>query len=376
MGKIELNHITKTYEKDVTAVKDFNLEIEDGEFIVLVGPSGCGKSTMLRMIAGLEEITDGEFKMDGRLMNDIPPKNRDIAMVFQNYALYPHMSVYDNMAFALKMRKFKKEEIRRRVTEAAKVLGLEEYLKRKPRALSGGQRQRVALGRAIVRDAKLFLMDEPLSNLDAKLRFQMRAEISKLHHRLKTTTVYVTHDQTEAMTMATRIVIMKDGVIQQVGSPKEVYDFPANQFVGGFIGSPAMNFFEGLIEDGAFVTHDGIRLALPSTKAQELKSAGYTEGTRMTMGIRPENVTLQPPGFSGESLMPIESEVIVSELTGAETLLYSKLGDQDLIARIDSGLDLRTGDKVTLAYDMELAHFFDSASGERLRLGEDAGISI
>ncbi|MET3574252.1 ABC transporter ATP-binding protein [Bhargavaea ullalensis] len=376
MAKIELAHISKTYEKDVTAVKDFNLEIEDGEFIVLVGPSGCGKSTMLRMIAGLEEITDGEFKMDGRLMNDVPPKNRDIAMVFQNYALYPHMSVYDNMAFALKMRKFKKDEIRRRVTEAAKVLGLEEYLKRKPRALSGGQRQRVALGRAIVRDAKLFLMDEPLSNLDAKLRFQMRAEISKLHHRLKTTTVYVTHDQTEAMTMATRIVIMKDGVIQQVGSPKEVYDYPANQFVGGFIGSPAMNFFEGKLEGGAFVTHDGIPLTLPAPKAAALQAAGFSDGARITMGIRPESVTLEPPGITAGSLVPVESEVIVSELTGAETLLYSKLGNQDLIARIDSGLDLRTGDKVTLAYDMELAHFFDPATGDRLRLGEEAGISI
>ncbi|WP_040226063.1 ABC transporter ATP-binding protein [Bhargavaea cecembensis] len=375
MVKIELNHISKTYEKDVTAVKDFNLEIEDGEFIVLVGPSGCGKSTMLRMIAGLEEITAGEFMMDGRLMNDVPPKSRDIAMVFQNYALYPHMTVYDNMAFALKMRKFKKDEIRRRVTEAAKILGLEELLKRKPRALSGGQRQRVALGRAIVRDAKLFLMDEPLSNLDAKLRFQMRAEISKLHNRLKTTTVYVTHDQTEAMTMATRIVIMKDGVIQQVGSPKEVYDFPENRFVGGFIGSPAMNFFEGRIEGGGFVTNDGIRLELPETKAQAMKAAGYGDGA-VTMGIRPENITLEPPGMSGESLVPVESEVIVSELTGAETLLYSKLGEQDLIARIDSGLDLRMGDKVNLAYDMELAHFFDAADGARLRLGEDAGISI
>ncbi|MCM3088585.1 sn-glycerol-3-phosphate ABC transporter ATP-binding protein UgpC [Bhargavaea ginsengi] len=375
MVKIELKNISKTYDKDVTAVKDFNLEIEDGDFIVLVGPSGCGKSTMLRMIAGLEEITDGEFVMDDRLMNDVPPKSRDIAMVFQNYALYPHMTVYDNMAFALKMRKFKKEEIKKRVTEAAKILGLEDYLKRKPRALSGGQRQRVALGRAIVRDAKLFLMDEPLSNLDAKLRFQMRAEISKLHNRLKTTTVYVTHDQTEAMTMATRIVIMKDGVIQQVGAPKDVYDYPENTFVGGFIGSPAMNFFTGEVRDGGFVTADGIRLPLPETKARIMKAAGYGEGP-VTMGIRPEHVTLEPPAAGGQSLAAVDSEVIVSELTGAETLLYSKLGSQELIARIDSGLDLRTGETVRLTYDMELAHFFDAQSGDRLKLGEEAGITV
>ncbi|WP_424237476.1 ABC transporter ATP-binding protein [Bhargavaea ginsengi] len=375
MVKIELKNISKTYDKDVTAVKDFNLEIEDGDFIVLVGPSGCGKSTMLRMIAGLEEITDGEFLMDDRLMNDVPPKSRDIAMVFQNYALYPHMTVYDNMAFALKMRKFKKEEIKKRVTEAAKILGLEDYLKRKPRALSGGQRQRVALGRATVRDAKLFLMDEPLSNLDAKLRFQMRAEISKLHNRLKTTTVYVTHDQTEAMTMATRIVIMKDGVIQQVGAPKDVYDYPENTFVGGFIGSPAMNFFTGEVRDGGFVTADGIRLPLPETKARIMKAAGYGEGP-VTMGIRPEHVTLEPPAAGGQSLTAVDSEVIVSELTGAETLLYSKLGSQELIARIDSGLDLRTGETVRLTYDMELAHFFDAQSGDRLKLGEEAGITV
>ena len=242
MAELKLVNLTKEYDKGVIAVKDFNLHIKDKEFIVFVGPSGCGKSTTLRMIAGLEDISDGDFEIDGKRMNDIAPKNRDIAMVFQNYALYPHMTVYENMAYSLKLRKFSKQDIEKQVQHAATILGLEDYLKRKPKALSGGQRQRVALGRAIVRDAKIFLMDEPLSNLDAKLRVQMRAEIQKLHRRLQTTTIYVTHDQTEAMTMATRIVVMKDGEIQQVGTPKDVYDFPTNVFVGGFIGSPAMNF--------------------------------------------------------------------------------------------------------------------------------------
>lgn len=242
MAQLSFKNIYKKYNHDVTIVKDLNLEVNDGEFIVLVGPSGCGKSTTLRMIAGLEEISDGDFYIDGKRVNDITPKDRDIAMVFQNYALYPHMSVYENMAFGLKLRKYSKEEIDQRVQRAAKILGLEQYLSRKPKALSGGQRQRVALGRAIVRNAKVFLMDEPLSNLDAKLRVQMRAEITKLHKQLQTTTVYVTHDQIEAMTMATRLVVLKDGIIQQVGTPTEVYENPENVFVGGFIGSPGMNF--------------------------------------------------------------------------------------------------------------------------------------
>src|SRR4051812_18078743 len=249
MAELKLDHIYKIYDNKVTAVQDFNLHIQDKEFIVFVGPSGCGKSTTLRMVAGLEEISKGDFYIDDKRVNDVPPKDRDIAMVFQNYALYPHMSVYDNMAFGLKLRKFDKAEIDRRVKEAARILGLEPYLDRKPKALSGGQRQRVALGRAIVRDAKVFLMDEPLSNLDAKLRIQMRTEIMKLHQRLQTTTIYVTHDQTEAMTMATRLVVMKNGVIQQVGVPKEVYENPENVFVGGFIGSPAMNFFTGTLSE-------------------------------------------------------------------------------------------------------------------------------
>src|SRR5690625_4823309 len=265
MAEVRLDKIKKVYGKDVVAVDDFNLDIEDKEFIVFVGPSGYGKSTTLRMIAGLEEITEGDLYIDEKRMNDVAPKDRDIAMVFQNYALYPHMSVYDNMAFGLKLRKFKKDEIDRRVKDAAKILGLEEYLDRKPKALSGGQRQRVALGRAIVRDPKVFLMDEPLSSLDAKLRVQMRAEIQKLHRRLQSTTIYVTHDQTEAMTMATRLVVMKDGVIQQVGRPKEVYDFPDNVFVGGFIGSPAMNFITGAVEGDQFVTGD-VSLKIPEGK--------------------------------------------------------------------------------------------------------------
>src|SRR5699024_4122951 len=274
MAELKLKGIKKVYDKDVLAVNNFSLDIEDKDFLVLVGPSGCGKSTALRMVAGLEEITDGELYIDDVLMNDVAPKDRDIAMVFQNYALYPHMDVYNNMAFGLKLRKFKKEEIDRRVKDAAKILGLEEYLDRKPKALSGGQRQRVALGRAIVRDAEVFLMDEPLSNLDAKLRVQMRAEIQKLHHRLQTTTVYVTHDQTEAMTMATRLVVMKDGIVQQVGEPKEVYDLPNNIFVGGFIGSPAMNFFNGKIEGNHFVLGD-VKLEIPEGKLKVLKDRQY-----------------------------------------------------------------------------------------------------
>ncbi|VDY41061.1 ABC transporter ATP-binding protein [Salmonella enterica subsp. arizonae] len=270
MAQLSLQHIQKIYDNQVHVVKDFNLEIEDKEFIVFVGPSGCGKSTTLRMIAGLEEISDGNLLIDGKRMNDVPAKSRNIAMVFQNYALYPHMSVYANMAFGLKMQKINPEIIDERVNWAAQILGLRDYLKRKPGALSGGQRQRVALGRAIVREAGVFLMDEPLSNLDAKLRVQMRAEISKLHQKLKTTMIYVTHDQTEAMTMATRIVIMKDGIVQQVGAPKEVYNHPANMFVAGFIGSPAMNFIRGAIDGNQFVT-ETLKLTIPQETLDLLK---------------------------------------------------------------------------------------------------------
>lgn len=368
MAEIKINNLGKRYDKGALAVTDFNLHIKDEEFIVFVGPSGCGKSTTLRMIAGLEEITEGEFFIDGKRMNDVEPKERDIAMVFQNYALYPHMTVYENMAFGLKLRKFKKPEIKQRVEEAAKILGLEDYLNRKPKALSGGQRQRVALGRAIVRDAKVFLMDEPLSNLDAKLRVQMRAEIAKLHQRLKTTTIYVTHDQTEAMTMATRIVIMKDGVIQQVGTPKEVYDFPANRFVGGFIGSPAMNFFEGTISNGNFLVDDK-SVAIPPKTAALLKDLGY-DGKPIALGIRPEHIHVNNEDLSGVPASEFEAEITVSELTGAETILYAVYANQEFIARVDADTTIEAGHTATLAFDMSHVHFFDIETGARLKAAE------
>ncbi|MBS4171870.1 sn-glycerol-3-phosphate ABC transporter ATP-binding protein UgpC [Bacillus sp. FJAT-49736] len=358
MAELKLEHVYKVYDNKVTAVKDFNLHIQDKEFIVFVGPSGCGKSTTLRMIAGLEEISDGDFYIDDKRVNDVAPKDRDIAMVFQNYALYPHMSVYDNMAFGLKLRKVSKAEIDKRVKEAASILGLEEYLNRKPKALSGGQRQRVALGRAIVRDAKVFLMDEPLSNLDAKLRVQMRAELVKLHQRLDTTTIYVTHDQTEAMTMATRIVIMKDGVIQQVGTPKEVYDSPVNMFVAGFIGSPAMNFFKGKLEDGSFIISDKVQIAVPDGKMKVLREKGYV-GKDIVLGIRPEDIHDEPIFLDASPGSKIVANIEVSELTGAETMLYSQIEGQDFISRVDSRTEIRIGDKVELALDMNKVHFFD-----------------
>ncbi|QTN00615.1 sn-glycerol-3-phosphate ABC transporter ATP-binding protein UgpC [Sediminibacillus dalangtanensis] len=366
MAKINLSNIEKVYDKKVSAVQNFNLEVEDKEFIVFVGPSGCGKSTTLRMIAGLEEITSGDFLIDGKRMNDIPPKDRDIAMVFQNYALYPHMDVYSNMAFGLKLRKFDKKEIDRRVKEAAKILGLEGYLKRKPKALSGGQRQRVALGRAIVRDAKVFLMDEPLSNLDAKLRVQMRAEIQKLHKRLQTTTIYVTHDQTEAMTMASRLVVMKDGIVQQVGAPKEVYDCPNNVFVGGFIGSPSMNFFHGRITDDGFVIGD-FRFKLPEAKLKQLSRLGYREKD-VIMGIRPEAIEKEEQIAPNKSDTSFPVTVDVAELMGAETYLYSSLGEQTFIARIDAKFSIQGGDQLNLSFDMEQVLFFDQDSEDRIHL--------
>lgn len=365
MAELKLQHIYKKYDNKVTAVKDFNLDIEDKEFIVFVGPSGCGKSTTLRMIAGLEEISEGELQINGLRMNDVPPKDRDIAMVFQNYALYPHMTVYDNMAFGLKLRKFPKAEINSRVTEAARILGLEEYLNRKPKALSGGQRQRVALGRAIVRDAKVFLMDEPLSNLDAKLRVQMRAEITKLHHRLQTTTIYVTHDQTEAMTMASRLVVMKDGIIQQVGTPKEVYETPENAFVGGFIGSPAMNFFKGTLSNGK-ISLGNVSIAIPEGKMQYLRDQGYVN-KEILMGIRPEDIHDEPIFIDSSQGSKIDVKIEVAELMGAETMLYSQVEDQQFIARIDSRTEVKTGQMITLALDMNKAHFFDIETDKRIR---------
>ncbi|MEN1935984.1 sn-glycerol-3-phosphate ABC transporter ATP-binding protein UgpC [Paenibacillus sp. 102] len=365
MAELVLDHIFKVYDNKTTAVSDFNLHIEDKEFIVFVGPSGCGKSTTLRMIAGLEDISDGSFYIDGELMNDVAPKDRDIAMVFQNYALYPHMSVYDNMAFGLKLRKLPKDEINRRVTDAAKILGLEDYLKRKPKALSGGQRQRVALGRAIVRDAKVFLMDEPLSNLDAKLRVSMRSEISKLHRRLNTTTIYVTHDQTEAMTMASRLVVMKDGLIQQVGTPKEVYDAPENIFVGGFIGSPAMNFFTGTLQDNYFHI-EGIRFKVPDGQLKSLKKQGYN-GKEIILGIRPEDIHDEPIVLQSSPESTVEITVEVAELLGAETMIHGRLANQNFVARINARSEIKATDKLPLAFSLTKAHFFDVETEQRIR---------
>ncbi|WP_141433104.1 ABC transporter ATP-binding protein [Bacillus sp. 03113] len=365
MAELKLNHIYKIYDNNVTAVKDFNLEIEDKEFIVFVGPSGCGKSTTLRMIAGLEEISKGDFFIDEQRVNDVAPKDRDIAMVFQNYALYPHMTVFDNMAFGLKLRKFPKKEIKERVENAAKILGLEPYLNRKPKALSGGQRQRVALGRAIVRDAKVFLMDEPLSNLDAKLRVQMRAEIAKLHKRLQTTTIYVTHDQTEAMTMATRLVVMKDGIVQQVGAPKEVYEKPENVFVAGFIGSPAMNFFDGKIDEGVLKI-GSVSLKIPEGKMKVLRDQGYV-GKEIKFGIRPEDIHDEPIFLEVSAGAAISATVDVSELTGAETMIYSSVNGQDFVARLDSRTETIPGQVIKLGFDMNKAHFFDKETEIRIR---------
>jgi multiple sugar transport system ATP-binding protein len=366
MATLKLKNINKVYDNNVQAVFDFNLDIHDKEFIVFVGPSGCGKSTTLRMIAGLEEITSGELMIDDTLMNDVAPKDRNIAMVFQNYALYPHMNVYDNMAFGLKLRKFAKDEIDRRVKDAADILGLTAYLDRKPKALSGGQRQRVALGRAIVRDAKVFLMDEPLSNLDAKLRVTMRSEIIKLTQRLGTTTIYVTHDQIEAMTMATRIVVMKDGYIQQIGAPKEIYDNPNNMFVGGFIGTPPMNFIKGKFNSkGQFISGDVV-LTIPKPKATLLTNKGY-EDKEVILGIRPEHITDKPLEIEANKEATFTFKVDVAELLGAETIVYTDLNSQRLIAKVDARADLRMGSEVELALKMEHCHFFDPETEERIK---------
>ncbi|MFD1030117.1 ABC transporter ATP-binding protein [Metaplanococcus flavidus] len=365
MAGLNLVNIKKVYDKGVVSVQDFSLEIRDKEFLVLVGPSGCGKSTTLRMIAGLEDITEGDLFIGDKRVNDVSPKDRDIAMVFQNYALYPHMNVYDNMAFSLKLRKFKKNEIKERVDNAAKILGLDEYLYRKPKALSGGQRQRVALGRAIVRDAEVFLMDEPLSNLDAKLRVQMRTEIQKLHRRLQTTTVYVTHDQTEAMTMATRLVVMKDGFIQQVGSPKEVYDEPDNMFVGGFIGSPAMNFLNGRLEGTQFVMGD-IKVVIPEGKLKLLREQGY-DGKDLVLGIRPEDIHDEPVFLDYSPETKIRALIEVAELMGSEIVLYSIVDNQDFIARVDARFGVEAGETIEMAFDMNKAHFFDKESQLRIK---------
>lgn len=368
MATLKFVNINKIYDNKVQAVFDFNLDVRDKEFIVFVGPSGCGKSTTLRMVAGLEEITSGELYINDRLVNDIAPKDRDIAMVFQSYALYPHMTVFDNMAFGLKLRKIPKEEIEKRVNEAAAILGLEPYLNRRPKALSGGQRQRVALGRAIVRSPKVFLMDEPLSNLDAKLRVQMRSEIAKIHERVGATTIYVTHDQTEAMTMATRIVIMKDGHIQQIGSPKEVYNFPANIFVGGFIGSPAMNFLRGKYIDGKFVIEADKtqrRIELDLTDELRKNIQGF-ENEEIVLGIRPEDIYVDGPIAEKNKGSQCEVECDVVELLGHELIVYGYMNGQRIIVKTSATHDIQVHDKIMFAFDMSRAHCFDPESTNRL----------
>ena len=361
MASLSLKGIEKVYPNGFHAVKDFNLEIEDKEFIIFVGPSGCGKSTTLRMIAGLEDISGGVLEIDGKQMNDVEPKDRDIAMVFQNYALYPHMTVYDNMAFGLKLRKVPKDEIDKKVREAARILDLEKLLDRKPKALSGGQRQRVAMGRAIVRNPKVFLMDEPLSNLDAKLRVQMRIEISKLHENLGATIIYVTHDQTEAMTLGTRIVVMKDGIVQQVDTPQNLYNTPCNQFVAGFIGSPQMNFMDALVNvngnDVTLKVGEHV-LKVPASKKQALIDGGY-DGKTVVLGIRPEDVHDSQAFISNSPDSVIKSKIKVYELLGAEVFLYFDLEGTQMTARVNPRTTLRTGDDAIFALDMEKIHLFD-----------------
>lgn len=367
MAKVDLININKVYPNGVQAVFDFNLHIDDKEFIILVGPSGCGKSTTLRMIAGLEDITSGDLIINGRRMNDVSPKDRGIAMVFQSYALYPHMTVYDNMAFGLQIRRMKREDIQARVREASKILGLEPFLSRYPRQLSGGQNQRVALGRAIVQQAPVFLLDEPLSNLDAKLRVTMRGELTKLHKRLGGTTIYVTHDQIEAMTMASRIVVMKDGRVQQVGKPRDIYATPANVFVGSFIGTPPMNFIHGqLKDDGTFVSSKGnYTLRIPEGKLRVPRELGY-ENRDVILGIRPENIYDE----RNELMMAtwpngiVDVTVEMSELLGAETNIYTNIDGDPIIAAVASRDDLAPGQPFKLVIDMNQIHFFDDETEE------------
>ncbi|MBR6256904.1 MAG: sn-glycerol-3-phosphate ABC transporter ATP-binding protein UgpC, partial [Lachnospiraceae bacterium] len=353
MASLSLKNVCKVYPNGFEAVKDFNLEIADQEFIIFVGPSGCGKSTTLRMIAGLEDISSGELRIGDRLVNDVEPKDRDIAMVFQNYALYPHMTVYDNMAFGLKLRKVPSDEIDKMVKEAAKILDLVPLLERKPKALSGGQRQRVAMGRAIVRNPKVFLMDEPLSNLDAKLRVQMRIEIAKLHQRLGTTIIYVTHDQTEAMTLGTRIVVMKDGLIQQVDTPQNLYDQPQNLFVAGFMGSPQMNFIDSVVnnENGKVtLTFGSNTITVPELKAKKLVDKGYI-GKTVVLGIRPEDIKDEEMFISNSPESTIDVTVRVYELLGAEVFLYLDVDSYEITARVNPRTTARPGDAIKVALD-------------------------
>jgi len=367
MAEVIIDRVTKVYPGDVLAVAGVSLEIRDLELMVLVGPSGCGKSTTLRMVAGLEEITEGTISIGGRVVNDVPPKDRDIAMVFQNYALYPHMTVYNNMAFGLKLRRYPKAEIQKRVHDAAQILGIESLLERKPKALSGGQRQRVAVGRAIVRKPAVFLFDEPLSNLDAKLRVEMRAELNKLHRRLETTMIYVTHDQVEAMTLGDRIAVMKDGTLQQVAPPLEIYDRPANKFVAGFIGTPPMNFLEGTLaaENGGLYFDEGSgRVALPERFKALLESR---IGRKATLGIRPELIA--PRAVAGtpnmqESVLGVRVNVV--EPLGDEMLVYLSTAHHDLIAKVDAHHEVAVGQEIEIALNMARSHVFDPETGANL----------
>ncbi len=368
MARVLFEHVYKRFNK-VEVVHDINLDIKDKEFLVLVGPSGCGKSTCLRMVAGLEDVTEGELYIGDKLVNGVAPKDRDIAMVFQNYALYPHMSVFDNMAFGLKLRHFPKDQIQKRVAEAAEILGLQDFLKRKPKELSGGQRQRVALGRAIVREPQVFLMDEPLSNLDAKLRVQTRAEITKLHQRIQTTVIYVTHDQTEAMTMGSRIAVLNAGFIQQLGAPQELYDHPANLFVAGFIGSPAMNFFKGakVVTDGdkTKIVIEGIgQVEVPPLYAERARTAA---GKNLTFGIRPEHLedaTLLPPEQREGSI--IEAPVEVVEHLGSELFVYLNASGKQILARLSPNSNAHVGSKIALYVDNAHIHLFDTDTTEAI----------
>ncbi len=367
MAKVIFEHVYKKFPNGVVAVNDFNLEIRDKEFVVLVGPSGCGKTTTLRCVAGLEEVSSGNIFIGDTLVNDVAPKDRDIAMVFQNYALYPHMDVYNNMAFGLKLRKFPKAEIDRRVKEAAKILGIENLLDRRPKALSGGQRQRVALGRAIVREPKVFLMDEPLSNLDAKLRVQMRAELQKLHNRLKTTIIYVTHDQIEAMTMGDRIVVMKDGVVQQVGRPLDIYDNPNNVFVAGFIGTPPMNFMEGVLkQEGGrlYVDMETFKIYVPEGK---FKTAEKYIDKEVIFGIRPENITDldDTPNALPENI--VTAQVDVTELIGSETYLWVSSGPHNFIARVNAHTKAEDGAEHKLVFNNQKIHLFDKETEKAIQ---------
>ena len=369
MATVKLENICKSYDNGFQAAKNVNIDIEDKEFIVLVGPSGCGKSTTLRMIAGLEDITSGTLKIDDRVVNDVEPKDRDIAMVFQNYALYPHMTVYDNMSFSLKLRKMDKQEIDKKVKEAAKILQLENLLDRKPKALSGGQRQRVALGRSIVRNPKVFLMDEPLSNLDAKLRTEMRAQISKLHKDLGATFIYVTHDQTEAMTMGDRIVVMKDGVVQQINKPKVLYDNPVNKFVASFIGSPQMNFMDAeILKEGDDIVASlsgKVKFLIPKGKAAFLEEKGYV-GKTIIVGIRPEDIHKEKVFLDLSENNQFKADVVIRELMGAEIYAYINFQGSELIAKFDGRSDIMPGQTLDLALDMNRMHFFDKETEENI----------